>query len=1583
MSSTRTPPPRPPPPASAASSAIMQTPTALPTRTKTTAATAAAPGTATTSTTTTAAAMTGTHHDDAQGEGDHAVIATQELLAYIERLQRRMSEVLIENDALKSKSVQQAARLGELEALLMSQHAAAGTSNETSTSSTSASAGSRRSRIKQRLVAGVHRSSAGSTGASDHVNDHGWNKSTAAQPAATGRRERIKNVFHRNRKAPDEQQLDHDHDHGDGKAQASLSTPSSSASTGSTGSTGAFGFIARGLFGRNSAPAAPAPSAQSASSSSASSTAARTMSSSSQGSDQSSSVSETDSQQHLANMEHDTTPDDASSSSEVTDESQEEHTEDEHGDDSEDDEGNSEEGSRNASETSSQREFARFNPPRRPVAQMSIDVHDDDDEDEEEAEDEDEDADSHGGNSDDDDDDANDELNDQFSEDFELDEDPTVQPSSNPSAPTVDMRRGFLLLPASEAAAMSPAQVEAAASSNTAAQPTLQRSRSKSTTTSSTSFPPVAVSATSPSPPPSTPPPASSDLVSGLSSFFRRVSSVIAGEPEPEPEPEPPKQHVFSTVHRKRPTWCDVCGALLWSFGRASLTCEDCGMFVHMACKERAGVCDPEAAHAQSSRTQPHSGESASTGPGASQAPPAPTWSMATTIANFGQRAGSVRTHTRRKSSLQRSDNAAKTMAEAVASANAQAQARIAAGTQQRLSDPASSTALTVPSSQTSIASTGSTSSTTSSASAGSMFGRLDDETFLLRLVVVGATNLPKKDFWGTVDPYCIISFADTTYKTRVVRNNRNPVWNQRLLLLVRRTQAKFHLVFTVYDHDYSRSNDYVGYAVITTLNELCNTRTHEMELPLFDAQKDDVQVGSLQVKLEFMKKQQLEVYFWTRLVSFFDHNASNSLEIDELSMLLDALGCDLELEQVHHIFELADTNKDGHISPQELAAVVASEATGHSLIQFERCPVCKQSLPKDDHQTLLHIASCLETDPSSVDDFVMGGFLTSSYACKGWVKKLFGSLTYGRYSLTANNGNILVINRATGLLEEEEIPPHIRLSLRLIYQSRLKRTGGTLIMSNMLKMLRHLTVKQGRKFDDPLSVKHIAPFIRYHHLNMSEFIEPAGGYKTFNEFFYRQLVPGARPLEAPDNPSIALSPADARSNYFPTIHAATDLWIKGDAFTLPTLLDDPVLARRFEGGSLAIFRLAPQDYHRFHIPVNGYISRMYDIEGEYMTVNPMAIRQPDVNVYTENRRQVTLFETSEFGTVVYVSIGATLVGSIAITRHLGETVKRGEEFGYFAFGGSTLVLLFEPGRIIFDEDLMANSGRPVETLVRVGTSFGRGTVVVPVTLPESHQPNKAKAPLNEGESSPPSSKASHPSLEGTNQAIAVLASALPTHVTLPRSSSPLLLGPSPNAGAPRWGPTDPTHLSVASTTDHEVHTAPHQRHATPLLALPILGIATGIQHGTVIPRSATMPDFSSVGEQHSAATPSASSGAHVPLVSRAHGLIGRIQPPHLHLPGIPKVPVPSLRLPASIWRATTAPASVPVPPASAPPASVPDSDDDPSVYASPSGSPPPETVEPAAVPQPVQEAAPESSGSASSNSNALPMDVSQDSSQA
>ena len=393
-------------------------------------------------------------------------------------------------------------------------------------------------------------------------------------------------------------------------------------------------------------------------------------------------------------------------------------------------------------------------------------------------------------------------------------------------------------------------------------------------------------------------------------------------------------------------------------------------------------------------------------------------------------------------------------------------------------------------------------------------------------------------------------------------------------------------------------------------------------------------------------------------------------------------------------------------------------------VVEIRECPICHQPRlnKRSDADIITHIATCASQDWRQVNNIVMAGFVTSSQAQRKWYSKVITKISYGGYKLGANSANILVQDRITGQINEERMSVYVRLGIRLLYKGlkskdmeKKRSTCGWAYIyvfsrnsprsiankSPVRKLLRGLSIKQGVKYDDPASKAEIQKFVNFHQLDMSEVLLPLESFKNFNEFFYRQLKPDARPCSAPDNPRIIVSPADCRSVVFNRMDEATKIWVKGREFSIERLLGSayPEDAKRYTHGALGIFRLAPQDYHRFHIPVDGIMGTPKTIEGEYYTVNPMAIRSA-LDVYGENVRVVVPIDSVTHGRVMVICVGAMMVGSTVITRHAGEEVKRAEELGYFKFGGSTLLVLFEEGSMKFDDDLVANSSGALETLV-------------------------------------------------------------------------------------------------------------------------------------------------------------------------------------------------------------------------------------------------------------------------------------------
>jgi phosphatidylserine decarboxylase len=243
-----------------------------------------------------------------------------------------------------------------------------------------------------------------------------------------------------------------------------------------------------------------------------------------------------------------------------------------------------------------------------------------------------------------------------------------------------------------------------------------------------------------------------------------------------------------------------------------------------------------------------------------------------------------------------------------------------------------------------------------------------------------------------------------------------------------------------------------------------------------------------------------------------------------------------------------------------------------------------------------------------------------------------------------------------------------------------------------------------GWRMNQRASANLVLPFVVDYDLDAEEFDRPATAYRTYNEFFYRKLRAGKRPIA--DGEDVAVFPADGRHLAYQDVDAADGFYVKGKKFSLAALLGDETLAREFAGGAMVISRLCPVDYHRFHFPVAGSPGDARLINGWLYSVSPIALRLHPAYL-TENKRMVTVIDSPRFGRVVQLEIGATMVGAIQQSYIPDRPVAKGEEKGLFAFGGSCVITLFARGRILFDQDLREHSAEHREVYARMGERMG------------------------------------------------------------------------------------------------------------------------------------------------------------------------------------------------------------------------------------------------------------------------------------
>ncbi|EXJ92976.1 phosphatidylserine decarboxylase [Capronia epimyces CBS 606.96] len=298
-------------------------------------------------------------------------------------------------------------------------------------------------------------------------------------------------------------------------------------------------------------------------------------------------------------------------------------------------------------------------------------------------------------------------------------------------------------------------------------------------------------------------------------------------------------------------------------------------------------------------------------------------------------------------------------------------------------------------------------------------------------------------------------------------------------------------------------------------------------------------------------------------------------------------------------------------------------------------------------------------------------------------------------------------VDRKTGKPMREQQPIFKKLKLLFLFSRLVEWIDVT---KTMRLWIHDKTIREGKAEGTPASASRIKPFVDFYHIDMDEF-DPSDiqAYGSFEDFFVRKHKPGSRPVFAPNDPTKAVAVADARLVVYPTVSETRRLWIKGHNFTIANLIKDDELAQSWVDGAVASFRLSPQDYHRYHSPVTGTVSWYKQIPGQYYQVDPVCL-QSDVDILTENARCCVCLDTREFGKVLFVAIGATNVGTVDINRKCqtpGSQVDKGDEVGLFQFGGSSIIVAFEAGRIEFDADLLEVSRRPIMMDVEVGMSLG------------------------------------------------------------------------------------------------------------------------------------------------------------------------------------------------------------------------------------------------------------------------------------
>jgi phosphatidylserine decarboxylase precursor len=278
----------------------------------------------------------------------------------------------------------------------------------------------------------------------------------------------------------------------------------------------------------------------------------------------------------------------------------------------------------------------------------------------------------------------------------------------------------------------------------------------------------------------------------------------------------------------------------------------------------------------------------------------------------------------------------------------------------------------------------------------------------------------------------------------------------------------------------------------------------------------------------------------------------------------------------------------------------------------------------------------------------------------------------------------------ATWVPVERNFVPHI---LQLYYVVNLAPEGRLNQSDSFNDWLHRMIDVYGRYLDTPASAARIETFMERPNYHLEDYFVGPSGWLTFNQFFAREVRPGARLIAEPYDDRVIVAPADAVFMGQWPIDADSTITAKGFRWRIDELLGDSPYADAFAGGTYTHSFLYIDDYHRYHVPVAGTVREVRNISGKvYMDVSRNdegALDVVDGDTYQFNQeRGLIVIDSPEVGLVAVLPIGMSFVSSVNLSARVGDELRKGDEFGYFLFGGSDVVMLFQDRDIVFDAEI-------------------------------------------------------------------------------------------------------------------------------------------------------------------------------------------------------------------------------------------------------------------------------------------------------
>ncbi len=288
----------------------------------------------------------------------------------------------------------------------------------------------------------------------------------------------------------------------------------------------------------------------------------------------------------------------------------------------------------------------------------------------------------------------------------------------------------------------------------------------------------------------------------------------------------------------------------------------------------------------------------------------------------------------------------------------------------------------------------------------------------------------------------------------------------------------------------------------------------------------------------------------------------------------------------------------------------------------------------------------------------------------------------------------------ATWIPVERDFVPHILELYYVVNQAPDDRLNQDEAFN---AWLHRMVEVYGDYLDTPASAQNLETFMSRPNYNMGDYFVGPSGWLTFNQFFAREVRPGARPIAAPCDDKVIVAPADAVFMGQWPIDEQSTITAKGVQWRIDELLSDSPYADAFEGGTYTHSFLYIDDYHRYHVPVAGTVKEARNISGKvYMDVSRTAdgaldVADGDTYQFTQERGLIVI-DSPDAGLVAVLPIGMSYVSSVNLTARVGDVLRKGDEFGYFLFGGSDIVMVFQDRGIVVDAS--------------VGTKYLQGQIV-------------------------------------------------------------------------------------------------------------------------------------------------------------------------------------------------------------------------------------------------------------------------------